>query len=654
MKRKNNLLASIGLLLAAVSLHALTPDAWKYQQSLEFDRTGPLKFSLPPATLDVAQSDLRDLRFADADGREMPYLLSIPSAENGQSIAPGDFKAELSKSTTILTITTGTDRPLDSVGLETGARAFLKAVRVEASNDGRLWQILAEGVPIFRQDGAARTLISLERRQAAFLRLTLDDERTRPIVITGARLQTATDRAAPTEPLAPRRLSQDEFSGETVIALDLGAAHLSLASLEIAAEDPLFTRNVSLAVRELHDGQIVERPLARGTIFRLALEGLAPASGLVVPVEASVPGRELIVHIENGDSPPLHIREIHALRNPVYAVVAPFTPSPLKILTGNPQANAPRYDLAALSAELNRLPLTSVRIGDTTTNVAYRQADPLAGLTLEGAALDSTPWKHHRAINLSAPGVQQIELDQPALASCQADFADLRLIQAGKQVPYIFERTGLSRDLVLTPVATPEPSHPSISRWRITLPHPRLPLTRLTLNSSTRLFDRRIQVYETPTDGRGEAYRRPLASATWARTPDDKPQALNLALSDRLVTNTLWVETDNGDNPPIALERTQASYPVIRLLCKTAGAQPVELIYGNDSVASPRYDVGLIAAQLLAAEKLATTLGVPQTTAPASGLLTGAHGGVIFWGVLAIVVVLLLVVVAKLLPKPAK
>jgi len=654
MKRNRNLLASIGLLLATVSLHALTPDEWKYQQSLELDPTGPVKFSLLPATLDLAHADLRDLRIADVDGKETPYLLIKPAAENRQTLAPGSFKAELANSTTILTITTGTDQPLDSVQLETGAGTFLKAVRVEAASDGLHWQTLAEGVPVFRQDGAARTSIPLERRQAAFLRLTIDDARTRPIVITGATLQTATDRPAPTEPLTPRIVSTDEFFGETVVTLDLGAAHLSLAALEFSAEETLFTRNVTLAIRELHDGQISERLLARGTIYRIALDGLAPAAGLTVPVEAVIPGRELIVHIENGDSPPLHLHEIRARRNPVYAVIAPSTPGRLMFLTGNPLASSPHYDLAALSAELNRLPLTSVRIGNVTTNPAFRQAEPLAGLTLEGAALDSTPWRYHRAITLSVPGLQQIELDPPVLASAQADLSDLRLIQAGKQVPYLLEHTSLSRDLVLTPVTTPDSQRPSISRWKITLPHSGLPLTRLALNSSTRLFDRRIQVYETPADGRGETYRHTLAGTAWIRTPDDKPQPLTIALSDRLLTNTLWIETDNGDNPPISLDRVQSFYPVVRLLGKTAGTQPVELIYGNDSAASPRYDVSLIAGQFLAAERHPAGLGAAQTSAPAGNLLAGAHGGVIFWAVLAVVVILLLVVVAKLLPKPIK
>jgi hypothetical protein len=338
----------------------------------------------------------------------------------------------------------------------------------------------------------------------------------------------------------------------------------------------------------------------------------------------------------------------------MYAIIAPTAPGPLEILTGNPIATAPRYDLAALSAELNRLPLAAVRIGETMTNAAYHQADPLAGLTFEGAALDTAPWKFHCAVNSSGPGVQQIELDLPTLASAQIDFSDLRLMQSGKQLPYIFERTGLSRDLALVPLAVPDTKHPSISRWKISLPQANLPLTRLSLSSSTRLFDRRIHVYETPSDGRGESYQRTVASADWTHTPDDTAGTLSLPLSGRLLTETLWIETDNGDNPPVTLEHVQAFYPVVRLLSKTTTTQPIELAYGNASASGPRYDIGLIAGQLLSADRLPAVLGAAKPTTITSSLLQGSRSGVLFWAVLALVVLLLLVVVAKLLPKPVK
>jgi len=651
---KINLGALLGLLFTATSLSALTPDEWKYSQPLDLDAARPLKFSLPPATLDAARADVGDLRILGPDGQELPYLLLKPVAETGRTLAPKDFKAELSNSTTILTLATGTDQPLDSIALATGASRFLKAVDIELSADGQHWETLAQGVPIFRQDGATKTSLSLERRTAAYLRLTLDDERTRPIVVTAATLQTATDRPAPTEPLAPRLLRTEEFAGETVVTLDLGAAHLSLASLEISAEDPLFTRAISVAVRELRDGQIIERTLGQSAIYRIALEGLAPAANLTVPVNANLPGRELILHIANGDSPPLRLREISARRNPLYAVLSPLTSGRHQLLSGNPLVAAPRYDLTALSAELNRLPLTTARIGEPTTNSAYRQADPLADLALEGAALDTRAWKFRRPVTITAPGVQQIELDLPALAAAQSTLADLRLIQAGKQVPYILERTSLTRELTLTANSVPVPEHPSVSRWKITLPQPGMPFTRLSLTSPTRLFSRRIQVYETLTDSRGEHYSCNLASSDWTHKPEDKPQPLTLALFDRLQTDTLWLETDNADNPPITLERVQLFYPVIRLLCKTTSPELVELVYGNNDVAAPRYDADLVAAQLLTAEKHIAGLGSVLALDGGSGFsfLKGAHGGALFWAVLALVVILLLVVVAKLLPKP--
>ena len=62
---------------------------------------------------------------------------------------------------TVIVLETGLAQPLDAVTLETPAMNFIKAVRVESSNDGKNWQILAQGRPIFRQPyGAANLKIS--------------------------------------------------------------------------------------------------------------------------------------------------------------------------------------------------------------------------------------------------------------------------------------------------------------------------------------------------------------------------------------------------------------------------------------------------------------------------------------------------------------
>jgi hypothetical protein len=295
--------------------------------------------------------------------------------------------------------------------------------------------------------------------------------------------------------------------------------------------------------------------------------------------------------------------------------------------------------------------LSTVRISPPTTNTAYRQADALAGITLEGAALDTKSWSHQRTVHTARPGVQQIELDLHALAKTRLDLADIRLMQAGKQVPYIIEHTGQSRDLIFVPVEAPNSQLPSYTRWKFQLPQTGLPFFRLVLHSPTKLFERNIHVFEQPKNQQGEPYERSIARQTWTHTPTEKPQPLVIPLSDRMQTDALWIETNNGDNPPIVLERVQAFFPVIRLLCKTTGTEPIDLIYGNDAATAPRYDASLITSQLLNAERSPAKLGEVQTIVQSASILQKIPGGVALWVVLAVVVVLLLVVVAKLLPK---
>ncbi len=656
MKIKNKLLSLVILLAAAASLHALTPDEWQNRQSFKIERAGPIKFSLPPATQDAAQPDLRDLRIIDASGKEIPYLLLTPVAPVGNKIAPKVFRTELTDKATILFIETGTAQPLDFIELETGATSFIKPVRIDLSTDGENWNYFDSNLPVFRQDGATKTTIPLGQKIAPHVRLTINDEQSRPIAITGAYLQVSNTTPSPTEPFTPRIVRTEEFTGETVITLDLGAANLSLASLEISTEDTLFARNVTVAVQEIHNDQISERPLARGTIFQIALDLNSDVSGLQIPVDASIPSREVLVHIRNDDSPSLRIREIQARRTPLHVVIAPNAPGRFELLTGNTQTTPPHYDLAALATELGQLQTSPVLISEPTKNASYRQTDPLADLTLEGAVLDISPWKHQRVVHPTRPGVQQIELDLHALANTRSDFADIRLMQSGKQVPFIIERTGHSRDLIFSPVEAPDPKRPSVSRWKFPLSQAGLPLSQLVIHSPTKLFDRSLSLFEVLKNHLGDTYQRNVSTQVWMRKPAENSQPLIIALSERMQSDSLWIETDNGNNPPLKLQRLQAFFPVVRLLFKATHTEPFDLVYGNPAATAPRYDVSLIANQLLNAKRVPALLGSVQTIVPTTSPLKGASGGVLLWAVLAIVlaivVVLLLVLVAKLLPKP--
>jgi len=163
-----------------------------------------------------------------------------------------------------------------------------------------------------------------------------------------------------------------------------------------------------------------------------------------------------------------------------------------------------------------------------------------------------------------------------------------------------------------------------------------------------------VRLYELAADDRGEKYQRPLGQATWMQTPERKSPRFILAVSSRPTTDTLHLVTDNGDNPPLELESFQFYYPVTRVLFKSSSTTPVLLYYGNRQAHAPSYDLGLVARQLLEADKAAVSLGAEELLKKSAWGEAGGtgRGGVLFWGALSLVVVALLILIARLLPRP--
>jgi hypothetical protein len=118
----------------------------------------------------------------------------------------------------------------------------------------------------------------------------------------------------------------------------------------------------------------------------------------------------------------------------------------------------------------------------------------------------------------------------------------------------------------------------------------------------------------------------------------------------------MFLETENGDNPPVELEKFQAFYPATRVLYKAQTGEDLYLYYGNPDASSPRYDLSLVAGQLLAADKANAFLGGEETLKKGSWSegRTPGNGGIVFWGILAVVVVVLLAIISRLLPKSLK
>jgi hypothetical protein len=358
--------------------------------------------------------------------------------------------------------------------------------------------------------------------------------------------------------------------------------------------------------------------------------------------------------ITNGDSPPLPVSAVRVERRPVWLAFLARQPGTFQVLTGNPRCPAPHYDLAALNLNLKSVAVSPVKISPPADNPNYHAPEVLPGLGVAGAALNVSGWKFRQPVTIASGGAQQLELDLEVLAHAQPGLADVRVMRGGNQVPYLLQPTSVRRVITPAVTTTNDAKDPKLSRWIIRLPRAGLPLTRLACVARTPLFARAMSLYEVLADERGGRFRHPLAGGSWSRTPEHPAKEFALTLDNVLQGDTLILETENGDNPPIELEQFTADYPATRLLFKAQPDDQLYLYYGHPHATPPSYDLSLVAGELLAADKKTATAAGEERLQKDSwrGDELPGQGGLVFWGILAVVVAGLLVIIARLLPKP--
>ena len=648
----NRAAISLLFIFSSTAVYALTPNQWQFRQAIEVQAPGLVQVDLPAETINIARPDLSDVRIVDAGEKELPFLIDQPVPRTESTVRPKDFHAEIVSAETRLLITTGTDLAIAGIAPETPVGTnFIKSVRVEGSNDQKNWRTLTSGDPVFWMgNGAARLRVQFPEGKRQFLRVVVDDNRTEPLPWTGARLIIA-GSPAPTEPIAVTIKSCDENPGMTRLGLDLGAAKLRVASIRIGTSEPVFTRTVTVTTPELSEEKLHEQTLSSAVLYRVDLNGKIEAR-LDIPIEKQVYGRELVLLIDNGDSPPLVVSEVRAERRMTRLLFFAPVAGSYNLLSGNSQCDPPRYDLSQLGDQLRGAGAAEGRVSLPASNPAYDAAANLAQGFATGAKIDITPWKFRKPVQVAKAGAQQLELDPDVLAHAMPDLRDLRVVSEEVQLPYLIERTSINRTVTLAAESANDSERPKVSRWQLKLPQAAIPITRITCASDSSLFERTFRLWEELTDERGDKYAGELAQATWRRVPNQPAGQLAAALERTPRSDTILIETDNGDNPPIELHDFRGYYPAARVIFTSAESQPTALYYGNDEAATPRYDAKLMAAQLLRSERIPAAFG-PQETLKSERVRETLSGSAryIFWGALGIVVVALLVLISRLLPK---
>jgi hypothetical protein len=605
-----------------------------------------------------AENSLRDLRLVSVTGEEIPYLLlDQPRAERkwkDGKILP----LRRTKSSSGFEVDLGEVIQIDRIRIDGIPAPFLKRVRIEAGGDRSRWTLLHKQATLFDLPDEGLRLLELDFQpgEYRYLRVVWSDRssgRLPPPHRVGARLL----QGSPPPPPLVAQLSFDQRASEPGVSryrVPLPAPGLPIVGLELEVETSYVLRPARVTEARLSGSEIRPSVLGQATLRRVVHEDLV-ASQMEIPLSTPTES-EVMIEVDNGDNPPLEVK----------TVTARFAPQPwiyfespdgeeLIARYGASGLRAPSYDLVALREALGpegiARGVNDARFGETRRLVVTTTPEELAieDAVGGGAKIKLAGFRTRRAVKEGPLGLNALRLD-PAVLAGSRSLSEMRIVDGRSvQVPYIQESLGEPTILDLAePAPMPEQAGDRQSVYGLTLPYDSLPTARLTISTTARVFERRVQLVRVETrNPRDPPVQVVLDEQVW-RNRDTGREAphLSLTVPARQGADLLLI-VDEGDNSPLQLGEPKLYLPTYRLRFLRRTQDPLWLMYGQDGLAAPRYDLALLAPMVLGARVPEVGLGDTEEGLPV--ISAGRAGAIVFWAVLVLVLIVLFGMVARLL-----
>lgn len=331
------------------------------------------------------------------------------------------------------------------------------------------------------------------------------------------------------------------------------------------------------------------------TTVRRVMFGELSAEIATLPGPATPTDRLALLVTAQG-LPPLDVTGLAVELDGVELLVLDPGPGPHGLYGGAAVGTTPEWDLAVAGPELGRRAVEPVSTGPVVPNPAWIPPEVRANLAGPGPALELDRWRYKRPV--SGAGLVRIGIPTEVLSSARPDLGDLRLERDGRQIPYVLRRSAADPVLEGTTVDRAERGGTSVLRVR--LPREGLPVSSLTLRTDATLFERQVTVSRV----RGTALD-PLRAVSWVGRV--RPMALTIPVA-AAIGDELVVEIANGDDPPLPIDEVTvraAGWELVAVLPEGGAA----LLYGAPSVASPSYDLDLLAAHLASRASAEASVG---------------------------------------------
>jgi len=639
-------------LLAALTLFASN----RHERTVVPAGPGPNRLDVDATILDGARplqyegsefrKGLEDLRLRVAARDEVPYVLVPPPTVEERWISARPIAIPATKKKSGFEIDIGRARRVDAIRVGGLPAPFLKRMRVEASGDRARWVTAVADGTLFDlpDEGLASTKTVFDAGEYRFVRLVWDDRSsaTMPLPAT-VEVRDASRVPAPPAIFDASFARRPSEPGHSRFRITLPAAGLPAVALVVDCGEPTLLRGAAVNEIRLGGSEAAPVPLGKTTLRRVEREG-AVADSLRIPIEAPI-GPDLELVVDDGDNPPLRLEGVRVeLPALPWIYFESADGRPITARWGDPSAGAPRYDIAAKAAALQRDDLPRARWSGTAVMVDGDERPADSSTPFVGAAIDRAGFRFVRAIPATGHRLVSLLVDAATLAHSNR-LADVRIIDpAGRQIPYLLERRDEPLEVPLTiPARTTGRAGQSL--YEIELPYDSLPDgTRLVLTTGARVFERRVTVRAMRVRP-GEREPRILSDAEWT-SADDGRAAPSLDLPIRTGgLDRIAVEINEGDNAPLALATARLLLPMTRLRFVHPGGDGVVLAYGNPTLATPRYDLALLAPRLFG-ESADEIVPGPEPSPSGSGPMKTKA---LFWAVIIVSAIALLIIIARML-----
>jgi hypothetical protein len=372
---------------------------WALMATIDMDSASgkPVaRCELTPEVLDASQPDLRDVRVVGKTEQvgyvvrtqpESTHRVPLPVTLYNRTFVPDRESA--------ITVDFGSKTLKNRVRVTTPGTNFRRGVRVEGSDDGETWKTVRDAAWLFRvqhSDGGTRAyegdVVAFPENDFRYLRITVlngeDDKGALEIQDVKAFRHVKTPAETVQVPVVSAKSEQKKTL--THLSLDLGYRNLPLRELKLDFSDANFFRSVTVwgrnqeirVVRRVVEDspaheKAVEEPwqrIADGSIHRFSSE-----KGTEEALTLSLQGakyRHIQVRIENRNDPPLNFRVATASRLVPRVEFATASGSRYDLLTGNPQAKAPVYDVGHYIGKLGAQGMATAQLGKLGPNPAHK------------------------------------------------------------------------------------------------------------------------------------------------------------------------------------------------------------------------------------------------------------------------------------------